>query len=199
MAMRSSTVRGTPVHHIDARGGEGQRGGEKPNGMVGTVHEQYDSDRRGYQSDPRGGTPFNSERGNPPGARREVARGTNLESADHGNQNDPHSNGQSVMLDTHGYERGYMPKEEGGVMDSPVPGHAARFDTTTVHEEDRAHLGTGLEDLAGKNNDLRDLDGVMSRGIMGTSKPTAPEKELIEDDDRPETAGAQEHRREERE
>lgn len=183
MAMRGSSVRGTPVRHIKVDGLEDTREG-KPDGMVGTVHKQFDSDRRGYQSDPRGGTPYHSDDGNPADARREVLRSTNAESSDHGNQNDPHSNGPTVALDTHGPMEGFMPRENGGVLDSPVPAHAAQFDAGTMHEEDEAHLGSGLEHLAGAkvNNDLRELDGVMSRGMDSTSHPDEDELELTRDD-----------------
>lgn len=189
MAMRGSTVRGTPIHHIGNTAHEGVKPGvpkgyESEDGGARTTHEQYRSDKRGYQRAPNDGTPYHSEAGNGPEFRREVVRSTNAESSDHGNQNDPRSNGPTVLLDTHGPMEGFMPRESGGVMDSPVPAHAARFDAGTMHEEDEAHLGSGLEHLAGAkvNNDLRRLDGVMSRGLDSTSHPGEDEFELTRDD-----------------
>lgn len=184
--MRPSTIRGTPYHHVDARAGQGTAPGT-PKGMNGTSPEQYSSDHRGYQQDPRGGTPYKSQAGNPPGAMREVShdeKGGVVISEAGQNHNDPHANGMTVLLDTHGAGEGFMPKEDGGVMDSPVPAHAARFEADFIPTEDAAHLGTGLEYLAAakSNNDLRKLDGVMSRGTDSTSHPDEDEFELTRDD-----------------
>lgn len=180
MAMKGSTVRGTPVRHVTVGArGEGERAG-KPSGMEGTVHEQYSSDKRGYQSDSRSGTPYHSEDGNPPNSRREVIRSTNAESSDHGNQNDPHSNGPGVMLDVGDYGTGYAPRDE-PTMDSPVPRHAPVFGTGFIETEDRAHMGKGAENQA--RDDLLKIGGVMSRGMVGTSGKNAPEDEFVGDAD----------------
>lgn len=179
--MKSTTVRGTPYHHVSAAGTahQGVKAGLK--GMEGTTPSEYSSDKRGYQSDPRSGTPYQSQRGNGPEYRREVARGNNLESADHGNQNDPASNGVGVMLDgANEYSRGYTPRDE-RTLDSPVPAHAAIFRPGFIKTEDEAHAGTGNERTARDN--ILEIGGVMSRGMVGTSSSRGPETELMEDDD----------------
>src|SRR5579859_8013365 len=149
MAMRGSSVRGTPVHHVSNTAKEGIAPGT-PKGMKGTSPEQYDSDRRGYQSDPRGGTPYHSDAGNGPETRRVVShdRYGKVESNQQGNANDPVNNGSGVVLDgTNDYSRGYMPRGE-PTEDSPVPRHAAVFDAGFIHKEDEAHAGRGNEATA---------------------------------------------------
>jgi hypothetical protein len=177
--MKQSSVRGTPYHHVNATGGQGQRGGSPAENRGSTVHEEFRGDGINTQTRTNA-TPYRSERGNPPGARREVERSTNAESADHGNQNDPHSNGPTVMLDTHDAADGWMPREEGGVMDSPVPAHAPVFDAAFIPTEDRAHMGSGNESVA--NTNLVEIGGVMSRGTDSVSHPGEDEFELTRDD-----------------
>lgn len=173
MAMKGSTVRGTPYHHVGNTAREGMKAGT-PKDMEGTSPRGMSSDNRGYQPNPRGGTPYHSDDGNSDEYKRQVAHGTNLESSDHGNQNDPRSNGAGVMLDANGMDRGFSPRPE-RTMDSPVPGHAPEFDTGFIQEENRKHLGSGNER---GNEDLVKGGGVMSRGMKNVSRPGGAETEM---------------------
>lgn len=189
--MARNVVRGTPYHHIDAKGGQGQRGGEPAENQGSTVHAQFREDGINTETRARS-TPYHSEAGNPPGARREVLRSTSAESSDHGNQNDPRSNGSGVVLDgADSYERGFQPPHE-PTTDSPVPRDAPWFDTRTIREEDVAHLGEGTGGSENASStDLRELGGVMSRGMIGTSKKSdKDEGELTKDDTLPEVPPA---------
>lgn len=188
MAYKGTVHRGTPYHHVTDTAHQGiapgrpreQGTGERGKTMTHTTMEPYRSDTRGYQSDPRSGTPYHSDAGNGPEYKRTVEQSTDAESADHGNQNDPKTNGRGVVFDgANSYERGYSPHSE-PTMDSPVPGHAPVFDTRTVREEDRAHVGMRNESAA--TDDILKIGGVMSRGMRGTSTPEGAEDELIGDD-----------------
>lgn len=193
--MRGSTVRGTPVHHVtQGSRGEGQRGGE-PRGMQGqTTHENYQSESRGYRDEhfPHRGTPYTSEDGNPPNARRTVG-----DHPTHGivhsesglDMNDPKSSiGQGVVLDdgAHRYEGGFQTTAHTPTEDSPVPGHAPHFDPGFIAKEDRAHLGSGNERGV---DDLVRAGGVMSRGMEGTSRhgesETVGDEDSLASDERP--------------
>lgn len=177
MAMRGSSVRGTPYHHISNTAHEGIKAGT-PKGMKGTVPDGYAEP--GIHTGPQGpGTPYHSQAGNGPETRRVVAHGTNVESSDHGNQNSPESNGKGVIFDgANDYNAGFMPHAEAPI-DSPVPRHAPGFDTRSIREEDRAHVGTRNE---GALESLIDGKGVMSRGMDTVSRSSEPETELIKDD-----------------
>jgi hypothetical protein len=181
MAMKGSTVRGTPIHHVGNTSREGMSAGT-PKGMKGTSPEQYDSDRRGYQSDPRGGTPYRSETGNGSETRRVVSsdRYGKVESNQQRNANDPLNNGHGVVFDgANEYSRGYAPRGEAS-EDSPVPRGAPVFDAGFIASEDRAHAGRGNEQTA--RDDILSIGGVLSRGMVGTSKANGPENELTQDD-----------------
>lgn len=182
---KGQVVRGTPVHHIGPAGTAHEGvGARTPHGFKGTQPEEYTSDERGYQAGRDHGTPYHSREGNGPEARRVVAQGTNVESSDHGNQNDPRTNGKGVVLDgANNPERAFSPPHA-RAMDSPVPEHAPEFDPSFIPHEDRAHLGSGIEHLGGAsvNNDLRRLKGVMARGMDSTSHPNEDEQELTRDD-----------------
>lgn len=179
---RGQSVRGTPVRHVSSAGTRNQGMGHgTPKGMDGTVHKDYASDNRGYAQNPRGGTPYHSQDGNDAQARRVVEHSTNAESSDHGNQNNPISNGKGVILDgANRYEHGYEPADR-RTLDSPVPEHAPVFDTGFIQREDAAHAGRGNEGTARDN--ILEIGGVLSRGMEGTSKASdRDEGELTHDD-----------------
>jgi hypothetical protein len=183
MAMRGSSVRGTPVRHIGTSGttNEGVAPG-RPSGMKNTVHPQYEADHRGYQTDPRSGTPYNSQAGNSDEFSRTVSSdkyGHVIDDAA-GNMSDPASNGAGVVLDgADSPDNGNSPRSE-PTMDSPVPGHAPVFNPADMVAENRAHLGSGNE------IGMRDLirgGGVMSRGMDTVSQAdNTDEDELLHDD-----------------
>jgi hypothetical protein len=180
--MKQTTVRGTPYTHKTVHGLEDSRGNGSPSENRGsTVHEQFRE--QGINTERRvQATPYSSENGNPADARREVLRSTNAESSDHGNQNDPRSNGHGVVLDgANSYERGYQPPHA-PALDSPVPRDAPWFETTTIREEDRAHLGHGVGGDENAQDSLLACNGVMSRGLDSVSHPGESETELTRDD-----------------
>ena len=166
--LSKTVVHGTPVNHVGPAGAfiggrEGYSPG-KPQGMDQTVHENYRSDNRGYQPNPAGGTPYNSQVGNPDEARR-VAQGTGrygvVLSENGQDHNDPKANGSGTILDgADRYANGYMPKAA-PTLDSPVPRNAPVFDGSFIPREDAAHEGTSNE--AGARDDLIKVGGVMSR------------------------------------
>jgi hypothetical protein len=94
------------------------------------------------------------------------------------NMNDPASNGSGVIFDGAKASNGFMPKRA-DVLDSPVPRNAPRFDPGFIPTEDAAHLGSGNERGV---DSLVAGGGVMSRGMVGTTKSNAPENELTRDD-----------------
>lgn len=172
--MARQVIRGTPITH---RGPEEHGGDGKPAGYEGTVGEQYGRDtidtRKG------GGTPYHSERGNPPNASRVVSHGkygevTGLAGID---RNKPE--GEGVMLDdgSHSYAEGFETTEREQTMDSPVPEHAPRFEPGFIPKADGARLGSGNE--RGREG-LVAGGGVMSRRMEGTSK--SGEAETSEDE-----------------
>lgn len=178
--MRGSSVRGTPYHHVGPGGTahEGIKPGT-PGGMRGTTPQ----DLAGTGINTRGGpgTPYRSQAGNGPEARRVVSsdRYGKVESGSAGDQADPQSNGRGVVFDGHNeYSRGFDPQGE-DVMDSPIPRDAPRFDPDFIPREDAAHMGSGNE--SGARTSLVEVGGVMSRGMVGTSTSSGPETELTED------------------
>lgn len=166
--LSNSVVRGTPINHVGPAGAfiggrEGYSPG-KPDGMAGTVKEQFSADQRGYQTDPRSGTPYNSDLGNPDESRR-VADGSGrygvVLSENGHDHNNPASSGSGVILDgADSYGRGFQPPAR-ETMDSPVPRHAPVFDPGFIPTEDKAHLGSGNEGAA--SDGLVKGGGVMSR------------------------------------
>lgn len=170
--MARNSVRGTPYTHVKAGNSEGQSA-SKPVGYKGTVGNQYGDDQ--IQTGPSRGTPYNSHAGNGPESKRVVSSDKygKVESNQQGNANDPASNGSGVVLDG---------ASAAGALDSPVPGNAPVFDPGYMETENRAHLGSGNE--MGMRN-LLNGGGVMSRGMVGTSKPGAGEDELTTDDTLP--------------
>lgn len=178
---RSSSVRGTPYHHVGPAGTahEGIKPGT-PGGMRGTSPENLSGtgiNTRGGQ-----GTPYHSQAGNGPEARRVVSSdryGKVIDDAA-GDQSDPQANGRGVIFDGHNeYGRGFDPQGE-EVMDSPIPRDAPRFDPGFIPREDAAHMGSGNE--SGARTSLVEIGGVMSRGMVGTSTSRGSETELTEDD-----------------
>lgn len=183
--MARSIVRGTPYTHVKVGGLEGARAGE-PKGADGqTTVKQYRGTGMSTAQSSRG-TEYHSVNGNPADARREVSRSTNTESSDHGNQNDPASNGPTTLLDVGPLAGGSVAPLH-ATTDSPVPQNAPLFEPGWIAEEDRAHLGTGNERGA---EGLVAAGGVMSRGMVGTSKSGAGEEELTTDDTLPGVAPA---------
>jgi hypothetical protein len=166
MAFKGSVHHGTPVNHIRS-GGAGVAPG-RPEGMQQTVKPQFASDNRGYQDNPRGGTPYNSDAGNPGDARR-TAEGTGLYgvvlSENGQDHNNFRSNGDGTVFDK---MRGdYHDPVAAPHLDSPVPSGAARFDTSDIAVENRAHLGKGSGPTAPNDAQARDdllaIGGTMSR------------------------------------
>ena len=190
MAFRGSTHRGTPVTSVKAGNNQGMGAG-KPSGYEGTSRARnpganFTSDTRGYQSSERSGTPYHSQDGNGPETRRLVTRDAHGRDvvSEHGmRMNDPASNGAGVVFDgANNREAGYQPHQH-PMIDPPVPEHAPNFKPEWIQEENRAHLGTAIEHLAGEG--LVELGGVMSRGMVGTTKPHDPATILTSDDDYP--------------
>lgn len=169
---------GTPFNHAgNSPHGVGVAGAARDRGMSSTVLPQYESEKSGYRDIPGSGTPYQSERGNPPDARREVARGTNVEASDHGNQNDPEKPGGVLVPGNPNYGNGYSPAAA-PTLDSPVPRAAPVFDTGEIRTEDRAHMGKRNEVTA--NDRLVEIGGVMSRGMEEGSLPGGEDSELVE-------------------
>ena len=139
MAMKSSTVRGTPVRHITNTAREGM-GAQSPAGFSGTVNQQFEGDKLGA----RNGTPYHSHDGNGPEFKRERSHGKYGEVRDqNGDQNNPRDNGDGVILDKISRDGDYLPMQE-GTMDSPVPHGAPTLAKGEVHRENIAHLGQGI-------------------------------------------------------
>jgi hypothetical protein len=168
---------------IGAREGYAAKMPVKPMGYNGTVNSQFEGDQSGNrQTGLNTGTPFNSEQGNPDEASRVRFQGRYGVIDVNGGQdmNSPSSNGNGVVLDGMNREKGYQPRDT-KQLDSPVPSGAPFFDTRTIAEENRAHLG-GDEFNTVDLDDLGKMGGVMSRGMVGTSRGSASEDELLDDD-----------------
>lgn len=167
--LASKVVHGTPINHVGPAGAfiggrEGYSPGKPAGNERSTVNEAYASDNRGYAPNPNGGTPYNSELGNPDEACR-VAQGTGrygvVLSENGQDHNDPKANGKGTILDgANRYANGYMPKAA-PMLDSPVPRNAPVFDGSFIPAEDAAHEGSGNE--AGARDDLIKVGGVLSR------------------------------------
>lgn len=137
------------------------------------------------------GTPYThvkasntSHGGNGPESKRVVSQAPYgmVESNEQGNANNPKNNGSGVVLDGAHYANGFSPHAH-PAMDSPVPTDAPRFDPGFISTEDAAHLGSGNE--SGREG-LVAGGGVMSRGMVGTSRASdKSETELTTDDTLP--------------
>ncbi len=182
--MKSTTVRGTPVRHISNTAREGMMAG-KPSGMSGTVNKQFEGDQKGNrQEGVARGTPYESRDGNSDEFMRTRSQGKYgmVMDAAAGDQADPRDNGNGVILDGMSREAGYTPMSE-RTMDSPVMEGAPTFDTRTIRDENIAHLGQGIGARPSQAaDDILNIGGVMSRGMVGTSTPQGGEDELVEDD-----------------
>lgn len=179
--MARNTVRGTPYSHVKAGNTEGQKAGT-PAGYEGTVGRQYGDDE--IRTGPSRGTPYQSRAGNGPETRRVVSSDKYGKVIDPvaGNMSDPASNGTGVVLDgAESYSRGFSPGSE-ATLDSPIPREAPRFDPGFIAAEDAAHLGSGNH---AAREGLVSGGGVMSRGMVGTSKRGGAEDELTTDDTLP--------------
>lgn len=168
--MKSSSVRGTPFVKIGPGGsnqGFRQAGGNADN----TVAPQYRGGGINTAANTRG-TPAQYAHGNPADAMKVDSHDKygKVMSGAAGNLNDPASNGPGVLLN------GDPSK---ATLDSPVPTDAPMFDEGFIAKENLAHLGSGNSEGM---NSLIEGSGVMSRGMLGTSKPSGPEDELRNDD-----------------
>jgi hypothetical protein len=160
--MKSTTTRGTPYNFIGQAGSEGIAPGT-PAGMVGTVHKQFDSDRRGYRSDPRGGTPYESDPGNAGDARNVVHHdryGRVIDPAA-GDQSDPAANGSGTVFDGPRRANGYT-TQPAPSLDSAVPRDASSFDPYFIPEANAERLGHP-ESEGAHDDSLVHGGGVMSR------------------------------------
>jgi hypothetical protein len=140
-----------------------------------TVPDRFEGDQRGNrQVEADNGWPanklgstYNSDPGNPGDASRTRLAdryGKNVSGAGPIDQNDPKANGNGVILDGMNRGKGYEPPTM-RTTDSPVRDDAPFFDTSTIREENLAHLGRGegvSDDLV--EDDLVRIDGgVLSR------------------------------------
>jgi hypothetical protein len=177
--MARQVVRGTPIRSY-AAGDQGRSAGT-PKGMQGTQPQQFTSDKRGYQSQAGEGTPYTSRDGNGATSRRVVEAGMTkglIPDSQGVVNNDPMSTGSGVILDG---ANGIDHSPHGApAMDSPVPGHAPRFNPADMIAENRSHLGSGNE--AGMV-DLVNSPGVMGRGMDTVSQAGNKDvSELTRDD-----------------
>lgn len=182
-----TVVRGTPYTHTKAGNAEGQGSGN-PKGSDGqTTLQPYRG--TGMSTAQSAGTPYRSQTGNGPESRRVVSADTygKVMSNHQGNANDPANTGSGVLLDSVASD--YEDPTVSPAMDSPVPGSAPMFDTGQIVSVNEARLGSNMAPAHAKD-DLLALNGVMSRGMQGTSTPTGAETELTDDDTLPSTAPA---------
>lgn len=182
--MARMTVRGTP--YIKLGGNEGGSAG-KPQGYDGTVGNQYGRDVINTRT--QGGTPYQSQNGNPATARRVVSADLygKVMSGAQGNANDPTNTGSGVLLDSLASD--YEDPTIQPSMDSPVPGNAPLYQTSDIVSVNQARLGTNMSPAHAKD-DLLALGGVMSRGMEGVDHPGDSEDALTRDDTLPGTAPA---------
>jgi hypothetical protein len=184
MAFRGKTHVGTPVNSIKAPLNQGMRAGT-PSGMQGTVNRQFQGDQRGNRQEGIStGTPYVSRDGNSPEARRVASQGHYghvVDTATREDMNDPRSNGDGVVLD--GMSQDYGDPTHKPTMDSPVPTHAPVFQTRHILEENAAHLGSGsgktAPNAANARDNLLNVGGVMSRGMVTTHKAHQSRDEAI--------------------
>jgi hypothetical protein len=177
------------VNHVGPSGAfVGNKEGFTPSTPAGysgkTVADQYRGDGVGIDTRPLpgSGTPYQDSDGNPNEFKR-TAEGTGrygIVLGENGqNMNDPASNGSGTIFDGAKRENGYMTRPA-PTFDSPVPQKAPRLDPSFIPTEVRGRLGGGNESAA--KDGLVAGGGVMSRGMVGTSKTSAGEDELTRDD-----------------
>lgn len=181
--MKSTSIRGTPVHHIGTGGTrmEGVTPG-KPKGMSGTVNQQFEGTQVTNRENGATGTPYNSRVGNSDEAIRVRSHGKyGINDANgQGEMNNPVSNGNGVIFDG---IQDFMPPSE-PALDSPVPSGAqapipeAAKDLAALRSGEGSYWGRG----AGPLDNFQEMGGVMSRGMIGTSTPAGGENEMLEDD-----------------
>lgn len=174
-----TSIRGTP--YIKLGGNEGGNAG-KPAGYKGTQGPQYQRDI--IDTSGQGGTPYQSQNGNPAEARRVVSADVygKVMSGGAGNLNDPMSNGNGVILDS--VSSDYEDPTLQPSMDSPVPGGAPLFQTSDIVTVNQARMGSGMPATAARD-DILALGGVMSRGMEGVDHPGDSEQSLTRDDTLP--------------
>jgi len=172
MKTRPTVVRGTPTNHVGPAGAliggrEGYSPG-KPAGLEGTQPSGFTAEQSGYRPNPRGGTAYNSDLGNPDEASR-VAEGTGRygKVISEGGQDHKNfaSNGDGVVLDKMSKDSADPAHQP--TLDSPVPRHAPIFETDNIIAENIAHLGKGSGPTAPNDDmgrdDLMKIGGVLSR------------------------------------
>lgn len=151
--MKNSSFRGTPV----------QSSGPNGSGYGGMTPGSY-----GH------GTPVNSKRGNPDNAKRLVSRDKYgmVETPAAGVQAMNTSNGNGVLFDGVSEMNDYLPTPAAS-LDSPVP---LGKQMPSTHSADSGRSG-------GKQipDQILKLNGILSRGMLGTSTPGGPADEMIAD------------------
>jgi hypothetical protein len=195
--MKQSSVRGTPVRHVSNTAREGMGAG-KPKGYEGTVNKQFQGDQKiNREEGISTGTPYQSREGNSAEAKRTVSQGRyGMVIGEAGDNQNPHVNGNGVLLDGMNRDRGYEPPSE-RTLDSPVPDGSPVFDAGFIQTENRAHLGKGIGvSDAQINDDVLGIGGVLSRGMRGTSTPGGGENELTDDDTLRGNTGSSRHEKE---
>lgn len=180
--MKSSTVRGTPINSI-SNPGYNQTGLKN---FDGVVNKQFEGDQS-QQPQSGSGTPYNSKNGNPADAKSagvgSGAKGGIVLSENGINMNAPESNGTGVVFDGVTEARDYVPPAA-ATMDSPVPSGAQKPIIGSGNEINQLKSGEGS--AIGRGGQIKDqmleMGGVMSRGMVGTSTPGGGATELVTDD-----------------
>ena len=186
--MRSTTVRGTPINSMKAGNTEGQMA-RKPAGMNGTVNRQFEGDQKGNdqvrgQMEGKGrlGTEYTSQGGNGPETMRVRSHDRyGMVRDENGDQNNPKDNGNGVLFDGVMENHGMRPGNQPQTMDSPVPEGAQRPISNAPHILNNLRSGEGEYYGAG-DGPPNHFNGVMTRGMEGTSTPKGSIFELTEDD-----------------
>lgn len=123
-----------------------------------------DFNEPGIRTGPQGnGTPANHVRGNPDESRRVASQHRYGVSPGAGgvDMNDPAANGSGVVLDGGTRQNGMMANPAPPV-DSPVSKAAPYFDTRTIAQENKAHLGQG--NAQAQDSLVANASGVLGRG-----------------------------------
>jgi hypothetical protein len=184
--MKSKSTWGTPVNSISGNQGEGFMKGPlvPPRNDGTTTLPQFKGEQATNRENGATGTPYQSRSVNddrePPLNRQKygIVLGENGQ-----NMSDPSSNGNGVLFDGVSPARDLLPTAA-NVMDSPVPMGAQQPipNTTEVLANLRSGEGKTWGPKDGPGNNFQEMDGVMSRGMVGTSKASRPETELTSDD-----------------